>query len=104
TTEGGLLLAHELTHTIQQGASKTNNSAGQVARKSIIQRSTGASVPQLGNAVAKAKGEEGKVNADKEGPDGYREGWPRLLEYFKTTFGEDKIISGGGGTAVTGAV
>lgn len=104
TTDGGLLLAHELTHTIQQGASKTNNTTGNVARKPIIQRSTGASVPQLSNAVAKAKGEEGKVNANKEGPDGYREGWPRLLEYFKTTFEEDKIISGGGGTAVTGAV
>ncbi|MFD2163350.1 DUF4157 domain-containing protein [Paradesertivirga mongoliensis] len=103
TASGGLLLAHELTHTIQQGAAKANQTS-QVARKPLIQRSAGASVPQLDNAVAKAKGEEGKVNANKEGPDGYREGWPRLLEYFKTTFGEDMIISGGGGTTVTGAV
>ena len=106
TAEGGLLLAHELTHTIQQGASKTNQTSASVARKATIQRSpdAGSSVPQLNNALAKAKGEEGKVNANREGPDGYREGWERLLEYFKTTFGEDKIISGSGGTAVSGAV
>ena len=106
TAEGGLLLAHELTHTVQQGAVKTNQTPHTVSRKEIIQRSadTNSTVPQLNTALAKAKGEEGKVNANKEGPDGYREGWERLLEYFKTTFGEDKIISGNGGTAVRGGV
>lgn len=95
TAEGGHLLAHELTHTIQQGASKPLTSTASVARKPIIQRSADAAVPQLSNAVAKAKAEEGKVNANKEGADGNREGWERLLEYFKTTFGEDKIIRNG---------
>ena len=106
TADGGLLLAHELTHTVQQGAVKTNQTPNIVSRKALIQRSpdSNSSVPQLSNALVKAKGEEGKVNANKEGPDGYREGWERLLEYFKTTFGEDKIISGNGGTAVRGAV
>lgn len=95
TAAGGHLLAHELTHTIQQGASKPVAANTSVSRKSIIQRAAEGSVPQLTNAVAKAKGEEGKVNANKEGPDGNREGWERLLEYFKTTFGEDKIIRNG---------
>src|SRR5215217_2119430 len=93
TVSGGHLLAHELTHTIQQGASKSVSP--KLSRKPMLQRSAEAPVPQLSNAVAKAKGEEGKVNANKEGPDGNREGWERLIEYFKTTFGEDKIIRNG---------
>lgn len=117
-TEGGsLLLAHELTHTIQQGASRSvsspqgSASAGtsvaakpiSVSRKEIIQRSAG--VPsQLTNAVAKAKSMEGKINAKKPGPDGYRTGWQHLLDIFKTTFGEDKIVSGAGGSSVPGTV
>jgi len=100
TASGGTLLAHELTHTIQQGASKSNtaNAPPAVARKSIIQRTAqDRPVPtQLNNAVAKAKAEQGKVNADKDGDDGFRTGWPRLVEYFKTTLGEDKVIPEGG--------
>ncbi|HEX6426255.1 MAG TPA: DUF4157 domain-containing protein, partial [Niastella sp.] len=108
TSSGSLLLAHELTHTIQQGASQShaggnaNNSA--VARKPVIQRSFGAPVSQLDNAIQHAKSQEGKIIANKEGGDGYRTGWQQLLEIFKSTFGEDKIISGSGGTAVPGTV
>jgi len=107
TSGGGLLLAHELTHTIQQGASKSNaasNANTSVARKPIIQRSFGAPVTQLDNAIQHAKSQEGKINAGTEGPDGYRTGWEQLLEIFKSTFGEDKVISGSGGTAVPGTV
>ena len=108
TESGGTLLAHELTHTIQQGAAKTNSSKSSsqnsVQRKNIIQRVPSGPVPQLTNAVEKAKSKEGKVNAGKEGPDGYREGWQDLLEFFKSTFGADKIISGAGGTTVPGTV
>lgn len=114
-TEGGsLLLAHELTHTIQQGASSTvsstNGSASSsasvsakpisVSRKQMIQRSP----VQLTNAVAKAKSMEGKINAKLPGPDGYRTGWQHLLDIFKTTFGEDKIVSGAGGSSVPGTI
>lgn len=108
TSSGSLLLAHELTHTIQQGASQShaggnaNNSA--VARKPVIQRSFGAPVSQLDNAIQHAKSQEGKIIANKEGDDGYRTGWQQLLEIFKSTFGEDKVISGSGGTAVPGTV
>lgn len=116
-TEGGSrLLAHELTHTIQQGASSTvapsTNSGSKgntvstkpisVSRKKI-QRSAGVA-PQLTNAVAKAKSMENKINAKLPGPDGYRTGWQHLLDIFKTTFGEDKIVSGAGGSSIPGTV
>lgn len=108
TQSGGTLLAHELTHTIQQGASSTKGTSTVapkiIARKAnSIQRS--ADVPvQLTNAVAKAKTVEGKIDANKPGPDGNRTGWEHLLDIFKTTFGADKIVSGNGGTSVKGAV
>ena len=109
TEAGGTLLAHELTHTIQQGAVKTNSGApsavpSTVQKKDLIQRVPSGPVPQLTNAVEKAKSMEGKVNAGKEGADGNREGWQDLLEFFKSAFGPDKVISGGGGTTVPGTV
>ncbi|HMK25328.1 MAG TPA: DUF4157 domain-containing protein [Chitinophagaceae bacterium] len=117
TSQGSTLLAHELTHTIQQGASQHNTSTAansssgtsvsakplSVSRKEIIHRS--ADVPvQLTNAVEKAKTVEGKIDANKPQADGNRTGWENLVEIFKTTFGEDKIISGAGGSSVKGAV
>jgi len=108
TADGSLLLAHELTHTIQQGASKTNSinttPNTSVSRKNIVQRSPDNIPPQLNNAVEKAKTVEGKINANKEGADGFREGWQHLVEIFKTTMGEDKVISSSGGSAVQGAI
>ncbi|MBW8331733.1 MAG: DUF4157 domain-containing protein [Prolixibacteraceae bacterium] len=108
TESGGTLLAHELTHTIQQGASpaKTSTSIAPktIARKNIIQRSYAGVPVQLTNAVEKAKTVEGKIDANKPQADGYRTGWEHLVDIFKTTFGEDKVISGGGGTFVEGAV
>ncbi|WCT10371.1 eCIS core domain-containing protein [Mucilaginibacter jinjuensis] len=100
TVSGGQLLAHELTHTIQQGAVKTNSNST-IARKPMIQRAAdgAASIPQLNNAIAKAKAEEGKVNANKDGDDGFRVGWQRLLEFFKTTFGAERIVLAGGAAA-----
>lgn len=107
TGSGGTLLAHELTHTIQQGASHANNSTTvatkQVARKEIIQRSAAGVPSQLTNAVEKAKTVEGKIDANKPQAYGNRTGWEHLVEIFKTTFGEEMIVSGGG-SAVQGAV
>jgi hypothetical protein len=108
TAGGSTLLAHELTHTIQQGASHahtpTTVATKSIARKNFVQRSA-ASVPsQLTNAVEKAKTVEGKIDANKPQADGLRTGWEHLVEIFKTTFGEDKIISGSGGSSVEGAV
>lgn len=109
TEAGGTLLAHELTHTIQQGASPSRSSPTHtvspkiISRKESIQRS--AAVPsQLTNAVAKAKTVEGKIDANKPQGDGNRTGWEHLVEIFKSVFGDDKIISGSGGSSVEGAV
>ncbi|MCK8521388.1 DUF4157 domain-containing protein [Aquimarina sp. D1M17] len=97
SSSGKTLLAHELTHTIQQGASPIAQSQVQrkhsftaVQKKTILQRQV---APQLTKAVELAEGEQGKVIANKEGADGYRYGWERLMEYFETTFGKDKIVS-----------
>jgi hypothetical protein len=109
SVEGKTLLAHELTHTIQQGASShvtapSNGGTSTVApklisRKRTIQRSAG----NLDAAVGFAKGEQGKVIANKEGPDGQRFGWQQLMEYFKTTLGPEKVVpdaAGGDPTTV----
>ncbi len=110
TEAGGTLLAHELTHTIQQGASSTKGSTPNtvapkiISRKNTIHRSAAGVPEQLTNAVAKAKTVEGKIDANKPAADGNRTGWEHLVEIFKTTFGEDKVVSGSGGTSVKGAV
>lgn len=110
TEAGGTLLAHELTHTIQQGASRshagntTSVATKLIAGKNSIQRSAAAVPSQLTNAVTKAKTVEGKIDANKPQADGNRTGYEHLIDIFKTTFGPDKIISGAGGTTVEGAV
>lgn len=108
TERGGTLLAHELTHTIQQGASPANGTTAvapkSIARKNIIQRSGEAVPVQLTNAVEKAKTVEGKIDASKPQADGFRTGWEHLVEIFKTTFGEEMVVSGAGGSPVEGAV
>src|SRR5690606_18790459 len=100
TSDGSLLLAHELTHTIQQGATPAMRKS--VATKSIqlksgvhrrIQKMD--ATTQRNAAVEFAKAEQGKVKANEVGPDGKRFGWQRLLEFFKTTFGKDKILPEG---------
>lgn len=102
TPAGKSLLAHELTHTIQQGASPLHSGEGSPGTPSVsVQRRSNAfdavqrraSVPQLEQAVVLAQGEQGKVIANGEGPDGCRVGWERLIEYFETSFGKDKILN-----------
>lgn len=108
TQSGGSLLAHELTHTIQQGASPAKGTTGvapkSIARKNIIQRSGGGVPVQLTNAVEKAKTVEGQIDANKPQADGFRTGWEHLVEIFKSTFGEDMVVNGAGGSSVKGAV
>lgn len=120
TDAGRHLLAHELTHTIQQNASpsikpflKTSNqgiyssSAAQqdpvsgldVEEETVqpltIQKSDDNIRPELQKAVAYAKSQMGKVNAKEKDNEGKRVGWERLLEYFRTAMGEDKITPKG---------
>jgi hypothetical protein len=105
TPGGSLLLAHELTHTIQQGASPVQRKVAD--RKPVKQngsrRLQRSAQSQREAAVELAKAEQGKVSANQKGPDGKRMGWERLMEYFKTTFGPDKILPEGA-TAQEGAV
>ena len=107
TGTGQRLLAHELTHTIQQGASAPApaKADAQVSRAPVrpiraIQRETqtihhAEADSQRQAAVELARGEQGKVSANEIGPDGKRMGWERLLEFFKTSFGEDKVLAEG---------
>ncbi|MEJ7679322.1 MAG: DUF4157 domain-containing protein [Segetibacter sp.] len=114
TASGRHLLAHELTHTIQQGAAKSvqpflstklNTQAVSEAEQEdvqpslIVQRKETSAPqvrPELKRAVSYAKSQIGKVDASKKSPDGTRVGWERLTEYYKTVMGEDKVIPEGG--------
>lgn len=122
TGTGKHLLAHELTHTIQQGASKSvrpflstklnaqasaentqeeeDHIAPYIQRKESPGKnnnSTNTEVrPELKRAVAHARSQVGKVDAGKKNADGTRSGWERLADYFKTAMGEDKVIPEGG--------
>lgn len=115
---GRHLLAHELTHTIQQGAAKSvqpflsaklNTQASTTAEHEDDNHDrAGASVqrkksnsqsdvrPELKRAVTYAKSQVGKVDAGKKNADGTRSGWERLSDYFKTAMGEEKVIPDGG--------
>ncbi|MBS1614766.1 MAG: DUF4157 domain-containing protein [Bacteroidetes bacterium] len=106
SASGRHLLAHELTHTIQQGASPSiahhglgiNPKTQCLFAQNYINRAATErpAPPQLSQAVEKAKAESGQVNANKEGPDGNRTGWKHLVDYFKTTLGPENVLSAGG--------
>jgi hypothetical protein len=96
TREGDHLLAHELTHTIQQGAAGARPRAprpepGAVQRQEDRQ-GTILVRPELLQAIRTARGEIGKVNAKKTNADGTRLGWERLREYFLTAFGQKEVV------------
>ncbi|MFC5696171.1 DUF4157 domain-containing protein [Pseudomonas sp. GCM10022186] len=87
---GQHLLAHELTHTIQQGAVQPEPATGDRDVLSLSPSESADSYqvrPEIVAAIRLARGEIGKVNAKKSGADGKRIGWERLREYFSTAFG-----------------
>ncbi|SDN26936.1 eCIS core domain-containing protein [Pseudomonas jinjuensis] len=87
---GQHLLAHELTHTIQQGAVQPEAQGGDKDVVSLAAAEDADSYqvrPEIVEAIRLARGEIGKVNAKKSGADGKRVGWERLREYFSTAFG-----------------
>lgn len=99
TSSGGHLLAHELTHTIQQGATSVHRkpsfvSSPFIQAKTEKQDLSSEPRPELKRAVLHAKSQVGKVNASQTGPDGLRVGAERLVEYFKTAMGEEAILEG----------
>lgn len=88
--EGDHLLAHELTHTVQQGAVDPDQKPGDadVIRLAPAKDSDTYEVrPEMVEAIRLARGEIGKVNAKKAGGDGKRIGWKRLRDYFQVAFG-----------------
>ncbi len=101
---GQHLLAHELTHTLQQGAAnpaprigslnaghtggQTGNTANPLQRAPDPDADDSYQVrPEILAAIRLARGEAGKVNAKQHGPDGKRIGWQRLKDYFDTALG-----------------
>jgi hypothetical protein len=93
TRTGKHLLAHELTHTLQQGAVRAGE-AGAAAATAVQYKDdeTVGVRPEVLQAISLARGEIGKVNAKKTADDGTRQGWQRLHEYFNTAFeGQDVI-------------
>ncbi len=103
---GQHLLAHELTHTLQQGAAnpaarigslnaghtggQTGNTANPLQRAPDPDADADDSYqvrPEILAAIRLARGEAGKVNAKQHGPDGKRIGWQRLKDYFDTALG-----------------
>ncbi len=100
TSSGGTLLAHELTHTIQQGASTLHRKAKSPAITSLLQAKpqtqdlTAEPRPELIRAVHHAKSQIGKVNASQTTPDGLRVGADNLVDYFKTAMGNEAILEG----------
>jgi phage-related protein len=97
--EGEHLLAHELAHTVQQGAVTPDSAAPapDVIRLAPDEQAEDGQVrPELHEAIRLARGEIGKVNAKTAGGDGKRVGWERLRDYFNTAFGgpvvSEKVI------------
>ncbi len=93
--DGADLLAHELTHTLQQGAarpSRAEDAADPLQGKEDAQGEDSYSVrPEILTAIRLARGEAGRVNAKAHGPDGRRIGWERLKLYFTTALGGEVI-------------
>ncbi|MDX2417950.1 MAG: DUF4157 domain-containing protein, partial [Xanthomonadales bacterium] len=83
---GTHLLAHELTHTVQQGAVEADSS--RTLRLSPEANNDDYELrPELLEAMRLARGEIGKVNAKVHGGDGKRIGWEQLRAYFNTALG-----------------
>jgi hypothetical protein len=79
--EGQHLLAHELTHTVQQGKAGTSLQPKAQDDEQYLIR------PELLDAVNLARSQIGLVNAKQTDQDGNRIGWQRLEEFFKVAFG-----------------
>jgi hypothetical protein len=109
TSSGQQLLAHELTHTVQQGASAriqpkqdsansqgVENEVGENTEAPDVQMKEDGRRPELKRAAWLAQREQGKVNAGAKNEDGSRVGWERLVVYYKTALGEENVVPPGG--------
>ena len=103
TRSGEHLLAHELTHTIQQGAAKAtavflgrptvhvpqNKNEEQLQSQKDDEEASDTYLirPELVEAIRLARSQVGRVDANLTNADGTRVGWERLKEYFEVAFG-----------------
>lgn len=89
--DGLFLLAHELFHTV--GANPLSDVL-HIQLKPLTEMNDRTVEQQnaLQRAANIAMGEQGKVNSGAVNEDKTRVGWEFLLEYFKTTLGEDTIV------------
>jgi hypothetical protein len=85
------VLAHELFHTISANpiSDKLNL---QLKPLTELNDRTTEQQAALQRAVNIAQGEKGKVNSSSLNEDKTRVGWEFLVEYFKTTLGEETIV------------
>jgi hypothetical protein len=89
--DGLYLLAHELFHTV--GANPLSDILHiQLKPLTELNDRTVEQQNALQRAANIAMGERGKVNSGAVNEDKTRVGWEFLLEYFKTTLGEDTIV------------
>ena len=86
TPEGDHLLAHEIAHSIQQGAVKA-----QVVQLQPDDADVMHVRPEALEAIRLARAETGLVNSKLVDGEGNRIGWERLQQYFRTSFGGDVI-------------
>ncbi len=86
-----LLLSHELYHTIQ-APHVVKDLNIQLKPLSELNDRTPEQSAALERAAKIAQGEKGKINSGALNEDKTRVGWEFLLEYFKTTLGEDTIV------------
>ncbi|WP_275826418.1 DUF4157 domain-containing protein [Paraflavitalea sp. CAU 1676] len=91
TPEGLSLLAHELFHTIEPGEQPDHV---EVQLKPLTEPTDRTPYQQMAleRAAKIAVGEQGKVNSNALNEDQTRVGWQFLVEYFRTTFGDDNIV------------
>lgn len=85
------VLAHELFHTISANPLSGNLNL-QLKPLTELNDRTSEQQTALQRAVNIAQGETGKVNSASLNEDKTRVGWEFLVEYFKTTLGEDTIV------------
>jgi len=96
TRQGEHLLAHELTHTVQQGA-VTSKEMQPDSNPSVLlmKEEDGETIkvrPELLQAIKVARQKIGKVNAKITNADNTRLGWEHLYEFFNTAFGGQDVI------------
>jgi fumarate reductase subunit D len=85
------IFAHELFHTISDNPLSGNLNLQLKPLTELNDRTTEQQTA-LQRAVNIAQGETGKVNSASLNEDKTRVGWEFLVEYFKTTLGEDTIV------------